>query len=68
MIGVREDTDLALSIPLQPLYEEFACPVCYQVMQHCAMTPCGHNFCLACINGQPPFCSRAIAHKHKHTA
>jgi len=49
MIGVQDDPDLMLSMPLQPLYQELTCPVCFQVMKECTMTPCSHNFCAACI-------------------
>lgn len=41
----EEDPDVRLSIPLRALAEQFNCPVCFSTIQHCMMTPCGHNFC-----------------------
>jgi len=44
-----DDPEVALDIPLDSIYEEFCCPICYGPIQQCMMTPCGHNFCSACI-------------------
>jgi hypothetical protein len=44
-----EDPDLALFVPLKPIYEEFCCPVCFNTLASTYMTPCGHNFCEGCL-------------------
>jgi len=46
---IEEDPDINLSIPLKPIYEEFICPVCFDTIKECRVTPCGHNFCKDCI-------------------
>jgi len=46
---IEDDPDINLSIPLKPIYEEFCCPVCFDTIKDCRMTPCGHNFCKGCI-------------------
>ena len=46
-----EDLDVDnLSIPLTGLARMFDCPVCYERINSCMMTPCGHNFCAACVD------------------
>jgi len=49
MMPIEEDPDINLSIPLKPIYEEFLCPVCFENLKECRITPCGHNFCKECI-------------------
>ncbi|KAH3763348.1 E3 ubiquitin-protein ligase TRIM39 [Pelomyxa schiedti] len=44
-----EDPDLALKVPVRPLYEEFVCPICFSLMKDVYTTPCGHDFCATCI-------------------
>lgn len=44
-----DEDDLGLSIPLKPLLEEFSCPICFTALNDIYMTPCGHNFCKACL-------------------
>eukprot|EP01120_Amphizonella_sp_Union-15-10_P004310 TRINITY_DN1493_c0_g1_i4.p1 TRINITY_DN1493_c0_g1~~TRINITY_DN1493_c0_g1_i4.p1 ORF type:complete len:404 (+),score=63.82 TRINITY_DN1493_c0_g1_i4:75-1286(+) len=46
---LESDPDMALSVPLKPLYEEYYCPICFSVIVECYMTPCGHLFCSECI-------------------
>jgi len=43
------DPEINLSIPLKSIYEEFFCPICYDIIQECAMTHCSHNFCKGCL-------------------
>ena len=38
------DADLALKIPLKSVYEEFSCPICFNTITDCFMTPCGSFF------------------------
>jgi len=49
MMDVEVDPDMALSVPLKPLYEEYYCPICFSVIRDCYMTLCGHLFCNDCI-------------------
>eukprot|EP01087_Luapelamoeba_hula_P005044 TRINITY_DN15127_c0_g1_i2.p1 TRINITY_DN15127_c0_g1~~TRINITY_DN15127_c0_g1_i2.p1 ORF type:complete len:428 (+),score=72.09 TRINITY_DN15127_c0_g1_i2:58-1284(+) len=44
-----DDPDISLSIPLKSIYDEFICPICFNVFENAHMTPCGHNFCEECI-------------------
>lgn len=32
-------------------FPEFSCSICHQVMTSPMSTPCGHNFCMACLHG-----------------
>ena len=42
-------SDLNLKIPLKSIYEEFFCPVCFNIIQDCYMTICGYaRFSLSC--------------------
>jgi hypothetical protein len=43
------DDDADLCIPIKSIYEEFSCPICFNPITSCFMTPCGHNFCEGCI-------------------
>lgn len=43
------DGDLHLTIPIKNLMEEFVCPICFNRISDCYITPCGHNFCKNCI-------------------
>ncbi|XP_038613078.1 E3 ubiquitin/ISG15 ligase TRIM25 [Tachyglossus aculeatus] len=36
--------------PALGLAEELTCPICLEVFQEAVTTPCGHNFCLACLS------------------
>lgn len=62
-----DDPDMQLSVPLQPLYEELVCPVCFCILRDCMITPCGHNFCAACLDEclnrrhVCPVCNGAVA-------
>eukprot|EP01102_Stenamoeba_stenopodia_P003132 TRINITY_DN13067_c0_g1_i1.p1 TRINITY_DN13067_c0_g1~~TRINITY_DN13067_c0_g1_i1.p1 ORF type:complete len:398 (-),score=71.93 TRINITY_DN13067_c0_g1_i1:48-1241(-) len=55
-----------LSIPLRVVSDEFGCAICFEMIKDCATTPCGHNFCHACIleclnrKHSCPFCNKAI--------
>jgi hypothetical protein len=42
--------EMNLSIPVKSIYEEFFCPICYEIIKECTMTPCSHNFCKVCIS------------------
>jgi Ring finger domain len=46
----EQEPELKLKIPLKEVYEEFQCPICFEAVQRCLMTPCGHNFCEACLD------------------
>lgn len=48
----------SVCIPFAPIFEFFICPICYESITDCYMTPCGHNFCEACIH-------EAINRKHR---
>jgi len=48
-MDIEEDPEINLSVPLRPIYEELICPVCFNAIQECFVTTCGHNFCKACI-------------------
>eukprot|EP01129_Flabellula_baltica_P013766 TRINITY_DN6460_c0_g1_i1.p1 TRINITY_DN6460_c0_g1~~TRINITY_DN6460_c0_g1_i1.p1 ORF type:complete len:377 (-),score=62.83 TRINITY_DN6460_c0_g1_i1:9-1139(-) len=38
-----------ISIPVVRLLDEFTCPICFEFIKECRITPCGHNFCDYCI-------------------
>jgi len=40
-----EDADLNLTIPVTAIFDEFLCPICFNLFTSTHMTPCGHNFC-----------------------
>jgi len=44
-----DDPELALEVPLRPIFDELCCPICFGAIEECSMTPCGHSFCTACI-------------------
>eukprot|EP01114_Cavostelium_apophysatum_P021397 TRINITY_DN7451_c0_g1_i1.p1 TRINITY_DN7451_c0_g1~~TRINITY_DN7451_c0_g1_i1.p1 ORF type:complete len:397 (+),score=74.08 TRINITY_DN7451_c0_g1_i1:84-1274(+) len=48
-VDLSDDPDLSLSIPLESLFEEFCCPICFETIRDCFTTICGHNFCGKCI-------------------
>eukprot|EP01112_Ceratiomyxa_fruticulosa_P016545 TRINITY_DN5015_c0_g1_i1.p1 TRINITY_DN5015_c0_g1~~TRINITY_DN5015_c0_g1_i1.p1 ORF type:complete len:433 (-),score=67.71 TRINITY_DN5015_c0_g1_i1:110-1408(-) len=62
----EDDPEMQLSIPLGSFYEEFGCPVCFSSIKECLITPCGHNFCSACIlecinrKHQCPCCNKPV--------
>ncbi|XP_027691505.1 E3 ubiquitin/ISG15 ligase TRIM25-like, partial [Vombatus ursinus] len=35
---------------LQPLADELTCSICLEIFQQPVTTPCGHNFCLPCLD------------------
>jgi len=35
---------------LKSIYEEFVCPICFEAIKNCRMTPCGHNYCATCLD------------------
>jgi len=57
------EPELNLSIPVKAIYEEFFCPICYDLIKECTMTHCSHNFCKDCITEclnrkkKCPFCN-----------
>uniref|UniRef100_A0A6B2L7T0 RING-type domain-containing protein n=1 Tax=Arcella intermedia TaxID=1963864 RepID=A0A6B2L7T0_9EUKA len=62
---MMEDSDLPLFIPVNRVTEEFICPICFEIINDCHMTPCSHNFCknclAECLNRKKccPFCNAA---------
>jgi len=49
LVDPDDDPDIQLSIPIKPIFEELCCPICFNAIKDCYMTPCGHNFCANCI-------------------
>jgi len=49
-MSIDDDSDLNLSIPVKSFLDEFICPICFNSIKECFMTPCGHNFCKDCIH------------------
>jgi len=48
-VDPEEDQDMKLTVPIKPIFDELCCPVCFNAINACSTTPCGHNFCSACI-------------------
>ncbi|XP_074479447.1 E3 ubiquitin-protein ligase TRIM39-like [Sebastes fasciatus] len=44
----QKGTNMTLSVPLE---EQFQCCICLDIYTDPASIPCGHNFCLDCIDG-----------------
>ena len=41
MEDLTADADLSLKVPLQSIFEEFTCPICFNTVKDCFMTLCG---------------------------
>jgi len=46
---MEDDGDLALTMLIKPIIEEFYCPICFNLVKEAYITTCGHNFCKECI-------------------
>jgi len=44
-----ENDNENITIPVKPLFEEFVCPICMDMIKNCTITACGHNYCKKCI-------------------
>ena len=45
----RRKSQSTAKIYIDDLLEEYTCPICFDEIACCRMTPCGHNFCKECI-------------------
>eukprot|EP00484_Ammonia_sp_Unknown_P027298 CAMPEP_0197024674 /NCGR_PEP_ID=MMETSP1384-20130603/5178_1 /TAXON_ID=29189 /ORGANISM="Ammonia sp." /LENGTH=509 /DNA_ID=CAMNT_0042453095 /DNA_START=42 /DNA_END=1571 /DNA_ORIENTATION=- len=51
MMGMRRrKSQSTATIYIDELMEEYTCPICFDEIDKCLMTPCGHNFCEKCID------------------
>merc|ERR1712169_22424 len=48
-LKMNDDHDDKLEVPLRVFVDEFSCPICFEWIEDCLMTPCGHVFCQKCI-------------------
>eukprot|EP01084_Bolivina_argentea_P120883 214294_1 len=46
----RRKSQSTAQIYIDELMEEFTCPICFDEIDKCMMTKCGHNFCSKCID------------------
>lgn len=46
----RRKSQSTATIYIDELMEEYTCPICFDEINKCMMTPCGHNFCEKCID------------------
>jgi len=46
----RGKSQSTATIYIDELMEEYTCPICFDEIAKCMMTPCGHNFCKKCID------------------
>eukprot|EP01084_Bolivina_argentea_P136638 240639_1 len=46
----RRKSQSTAQIYIDELMEEYTCPICFDEIERCMMTPCGHNFCKKCID------------------
>lgn len=46
----RRQSQSTATIYIDELMEEYTCPICFDEIDKCMMTPCGHNFCKKCID------------------
>merc|ERR1740131_31044 len=47
-LGRRKSQSTA-QVYIDELMEEYTCPICFDEIDKCMMTSCGHNFCEQCI-------------------
>lgn len=47
-MGFFAVANMSLAVPLE---EQFKCCICLDIFTHPTSIPCGHNFCLECIEG-----------------
>eukprot|EP01084_Bolivina_argentea_P103928 186122_1 len=45
----RRKSQSTAQIYIDELMEEYTCPICFDEINRCMMTQCGHNFCKECI-------------------
>ena len=45
----RRKSQSSATVVIDELMEYYTCPICFEEVSECRMTPCGHNFCMHCI-------------------